>query len=132
MKRILRFLALPTAALVLEILPLGGVLKFSGPDFSQIKTVSYFDLTLWGYASFSPLITGLLTAAAVILGAICIVSKSKRAANVQLGVTFCGFITALLPALMGAEYLNIAGLAVALLLLGHTALGYIMLTKDKK
>lgn len=131
MKKILMLLTLPITALVLEILPIGGVLKFGGPDFHQIKTVSYFDLTLWGYASFSPLITGLLTVTAVVLGAICLVTKSKKTVAAQLWVALLGFVFALLPSAYGAVYLNAAGLAVALLLLGQAVLGYILRQKEK-
>lgn len=67
------------AALVLELLPWGAVLCFAkGPNESfPPQYYSYFSLTPFGYANFTPLITGLLTAAALLLAVLTILWRKK-------------------------------------------------------
>ena len=62
-------IAFHAISLILELLPLGAVLIFApSPTERVIHTYSYFDLNLVGYANFSPMLTGILTVAVVILG----------------------------------------------------------------
>jgi len=62
-------LVLLLETLLLESLPLGAVLSFSqGPNAIGLhqETYSYFSLVPFGYANFTPLITGILTILAVL------------------------------------------------------------------
>ena len=57
-------LALQLAALLLELLPYGVVMRFAdGPEKVIRYTVSYFNPLPFGYGNFFPLITAILTAA---------------------------------------------------------------------
>jgi hypothetical protein len=56
----------PLAAVILELLPYGVVLRFGQPDGEPIRqTFSYFSLIPYGYAAFSPLITAVMSMAAI-------------------------------------------------------------------
>jgi len=55
-------LAFMAAALILELLPFGVVMRFAdGPEKVVRYTVSYFNLLPFGYGNFFPLITAVLT-----------------------------------------------------------------------
>ena len=74
-------IAFHAISLILELLPLGAVLIFApSPTERVIHTYSYFDLNLVGYANFSPMLTGILTVAVVILGItiLCRYEKAKK------------------------------------------------------
>lgn len=70
------------AALVLELLPLGVVMRFAkGPnELFPPEYYSYFSLTPFGYGNFTPLLTGLLTVAALLLAVLTILWRKKREA----------------------------------------------------
>lgn len=57
------------AALLLECLPFGAALVFmNGPDSAVKRTFCYFDLVLIGYANFLPMLAGVCTVVAFLLG----------------------------------------------------------------
>lgn len=95
--------AAQAAVLLLETLPLGAVLIFApGPTERTVRTFSYFDLMLVGYGSFAPLLTGVLTAAAVVLGGIAL-WKYPGATKIKNARFMCGILSAalsLVPLLM--------------------------------
>ena len=103
------------AALVLEVLPIGAVLVFApGPGKTIRETFSYFDLTPFGYANFSPLPTGILTVVSVLLGIISsirynTVRKTKSAA---FKCSILAAVLSLLPLLYGRNHMVAASYAV--------------------
>lgn len=120
------FLLLGGAALagafVLELLPLGVVLRFAkGPNELFPPTYySYFSLTPFRYANFTPLITGLLTVAALISAVLALILRGRtgRLRNIAF---ICGALALLLSlaplVLFGREYMTWASYAVSGLLL---------------
>ncbi len=105
------------AALILELLPLGAVLIFAPGSGETIKqTFSYFDLTVMGYANFAPIITGVLTAAVIVLG-IAALFRFQKAEIVKIAVLVCSVIavlSSLAPLLFfGYEYMTFAGYIIS-------------------
>lgn len=103
------------AALVLEVLPIGAVLVFApGPGKTIRETFSYFDLTPFGYANFSPLPTGILTVVSVLLGIISGI-RYNTVRKTKSAVFICSVLAAilsLLPLLYGRNYMAAASYAV--------------------
>ncbi|HWQ74259.1 MAG TPA: helix-turn-helix domain-containing protein [Syntrophomonas sp.] len=121
-------------ALAFEILPYGVVLHFApGPGETIVKTYSYFSLTPFGYANFFPLLTGILTVAAVLLSVITLIKKFKtvRLRNAAFKCTFIGFIFSFMPRVsLGAEYMNHISLLVTSLLICSAILQTAVNSKD--
>ncbi len=68
MKKRLMYLIFPIITLILEILPYGAVCIFaSSPTDRIIKRYSYFNLTPFGYANFTPLFTAIITCLVLVL-----------------------------------------------------------------
>jgi transcriptional regulator with XRE-family HTH domain len=69
------------AAFVLELLPVGAVMVFaSGPNERITEVYSYFSLLPLGYANFTPMLTGALTVAVLLLGIIVLIRFDKAKA----------------------------------------------------
>ena len=118
------------AALFLELLPWGAVLNFARPEGEPFRqTYSYFSLTPFGYANFTPLLTGLLTAAACLLSVLCLLNrgKSARLRNGIFVVSVVLFVLSLVPLLLfGPAYMTavsygVTGLTAASALLQAVA-----------
>lgn len=110
------------AALVLELLPWGAVLCFAkGPNESfPPQYYSYFSLTPFGYANFTPLLTGLLTAAALLLAVLTILWRKKREALRGKAFVCASLALLLTPVpllLFGPEYMTWVSWLVFLFLL---------------
>ena len=120
MKKIITVLCILLCTLVLEILPYGAVCNFANPDGEPFReTYSYFSLTPYGYANFSPLITGILTCALLLIVLITIVFKK------EIGKKAAGFaaVTALIslcPMLYGISYYSIVGAMISFCLIAAT------------
>lgn len=103
------------AALVLEALPIGAVLIFVPQPGETIReTYSYFDFTPFGYANFSPLPTGILTAVSVLLGIISGI-RYNTAMKTKSAAFICSILAAalsLLPLVYGRNYMSAASYAV--------------------
>ncbi len=131
MKKVLA-IVLTVAALVLEILPYGAVLRFANPDPSQVVSTkySYFDPILYGYANVGPMLTGILTIA--ILGLLIVYClRGKGRLPLQI-VTVIAAFTSLLPVLMfGILYVTIIGVCITVLLAGVCALTFTMKKKTE-
>ena len=87
----------------LELLPLGAVLIFApSPTERVIHTYSYFDLNLVGYANFSPMLTGILTVAVVILGItiLCRYEKAKKRKKAVFVCSVIAFVLSFVPLFM--------------------------------
>lgn len=117
------------AALVLESLPCSAVLFFStGPDTQVRRTFSHFSLIPFGYANFSPLLTGLATAAATLLVGIGLLWRGgARVRRAAFLCTVAAFGLSMLPEIVfGMAYITQSGIAITLVLLlsgGLQALG---------
>ena len=59
------------AALILEALPISAVLIFATPDATHRRTFAYFDMILFGYANFAPVITARLSVISSLLAVGC-------------------------------------------------------------
>ena len=70
----------PLAALILELLPYGAVLRFARPDGAEPfrQTFSYFNLTPFGYANFGPFLTAVLTVGLLFAAFLTVLSGSRR------------------------------------------------------
>lgn len=72
-------LVLQGVALILEILPLGAVMVFAtGSNAYTVETYSYFSLLPVGYANVTPMLTGVLTVAVLLLGVIALFRFDRR------------------------------------------------------
>ena len=122
MKKRLIFLIIPIITLILEMLPYGAVCIFaSSPTDRIVKRFSYFNLTPFGYANFTPLFTAIITCLVFILliaylikGNPDIAIKAKNilyvAATMSLGqLIFCinyfSIVSGLITATLVAELL---------------------------
>lgn len=107
-------------ALLLELLPLSAVLVFAaGPDKRVRHTYSYFDLTLVGYGNFAPLITGILTALAVLMG-LAALWRYGKTKTCKSAVFVCSVIAAavsLVPLLLfGSAYMTAISYLITVLM----------------
>lgn len=133
MKKALMTLAMPLAALILELLPFSAAMKFAvGPNETQIRTFSFFSPTLWGYASFTVNIAAVLTVVTAVLGVVCLLRKSKKLLLAQFATALLGLVALIMEFAKGVEFITIFGAIVAALLAGQAALAYVMMTKEKK
>ncbi len=109
-KKHLLYLILPLITLFLEILPYGAVCNFANPEGEPWRmTYSYFSLTPFGYANFSPFLTALATCGTLLLLVIyafnakeALLSKAKIANGIGLLLSLC-------PLLYGASYYSVVG-----------------------
>ncbi len=110
MKKKLLYLVLPMIALVLEILPYGAVCNFAtGPNEIIRETFSYFDLTPFGYANFSPLLTAIITCAVLALLTICLFTDRLRILNITKQFACIGAVLSACPLLYGIHYYSLVG-----------------------
>ena len=112
MKKRLFYLICPVITLILEILPFGAVCIFAASPTDKIKkTFSYFDLTPFGYANFSPLLTAIITCFIFILLVIYCVKGDIRTAIKAKNILFVGVLLSLGALFLGVEYYSlVAGL----------------------
>ncbi len=104
-------------AFVLELLPIGVVMVFApGPGERITEVYSYFSLLPWGYANFTPMLTGLLTLAVIVLGVISLL-RFDKAAKCRKAAFICSVISLLfsiVPLLLfGSVGMNGASYAVS-------------------
>ncbi|MBE6678032.1 MAG: hypothetical protein E7597_04470 [Ruminococcaceae bacterium] len=118
MKKKYLMLILTVAALILELLPYGAVLSFANPEGESFRrTFSYFSLTPFGYASFGPLLTALMTSALLVLSTVyCFKSTVKMLKIIKI-VAFLGVIFSISPFFMGARYFSLTGVLISVCLL---------------
>lgn len=108
------------AVLVLEMLPNGVILWWATPPGEPPKSTmySYFALTPFGYAHFSPLITAVLTVAMTIFTVIVMI-PGTRAAKSRNALFVCLIVTTVIsacPVLYGFKYVTVIGVFITLLL----------------
>lgn len=102
--------AFQAAAFILELLPYGTVLIFApGPGETVVKQYSYFSLTPVGYANFTPLLTGVLTAVILFLELIslCRYEKGAKGKNSAFICSVISVPLSLMPlVLFGIRYMT--------------------------
>lgn len=103
-------------ALILQALPVSAVLVFKGPDYYNRNLYSCFDPMLWGYASFGPPLSALLSVTVLVL--LTLVYLGRREA-LRSGAYICTILSALLmaigPLLLGNDYWTAGRIAVIFL-----------------
>ena len=130
MKKRLLYLILPIITLILEILPYGAVCNFANPNGAPWrKTFSYFDLTPFGYANFSPFFTAIVTLIILVLLIIYCITANHKIAVVARNILFTSIVLSLGPLVFGIDYFSIIG---AFITLSLTAQLILMLFTLKK
>lgn len=108
-------------ALVFEMFPDALMLPFaSGPNQWVTKTFSYFSLTPFGYAEFSPILTGVLTIIIIVLSAINLIQarKALKLQNADFICAIIAFVFSILHLLKyGAAYMSFPSYAISALIL---------------
>ncbi|MBQ8818301.1 MAG: hypothetical protein IJZ83_11120 [Clostridia bacterium] len=113
MKKKLTILFTTLVALVLEILPYGAVLNFANPEGeSWRRTFSYFDLTPFGYANFSPFIVALLTCSLLVLTIVSMLTQ-KTLRKPIIAVSVIAAVLSFAPLLMGIKYYSVVGALIS-------------------
>ena len=115
-------MVLPIITLILEVIPYGAVCNFARPatdgsigHFRELY--SYFDLTPFGYANFSPLITAFLSCLVLLLIVVyCITGKKRVLSLVKNALPICIAIS-LSPLLYGIRFFSLIGALITISLL---------------
>ena len=124
MKKKVLALSVAIIALILEILPYGAVCNFANPDGEPWRrTYSYFDLTPFGYANFSPFIVALLTSCLIILIIIAIITKKSFRTPI-LTISAISTVLSLAPLLLGIRYFSIIGALISITLLSTSIIAF--------
>ncbi|MBR2615484.1 MAG: hypothetical protein IKC69_02275 [Clostridia bacterium] len=111
------------AALILELLPFGVILRFANPEGEPWRrSYSYFDLTPYGYGNVTPIMTGILTVLAVVYGILSLVSEKEKTENSAFLLTLAGAVFSVVPFFRGLTYLSPVGAGVTLCLVGACVL----------
>ncbi len=110
-------LILTVVTFILELLPYGAVLNFANPEGETFRrTFSYFSLTPFGYASFGPLLTALMTSALLVLSTVyCFKSTVKMLKTIKI-IAFLGLIFSISPFFMGGRYFSVTGVLISVCL----------------
>ena len=116
------------AAVVIQILPLGAVLRFGimaqdGTLSFRFEDYSYFDITPFGYAMFNYMICAVFTAIASLLSLLRTVTRSRRQTPVTV-LSGIALAMSLIPYISGAY--NIFTIIVSVLLAAVVALSVTM------
>ena len=116
------------AAVVIQILPLGAVLRFGitaqdGTVSFSFENYSYFDITPFGYAMFNYMICAVFTAIASLLSIVRTVTRSRRQTPVTV-LSAIALAMSLIPYIFGAY--NIFTIIVLVLLAAVVALSVAM------
>lgn len=123
MKKRLLYLILPVITLILEMLPYGAVCNFANPDGESLrKTFSYFDLTPFGYANISPLITAVITCLIFILIVVYCIKGNVRTVIKAKNILFVAVATSLGSLFFGISYFSLVGGLITLSLVAELLL----------
>lgn len=108
---------LPLAALILELLPNGVVLRFANPEGEPwVNTYSHFDMIPFGYANFGPLIAAVLTCVLLLLSVIYSFKPCKGLNTAIMNASGFATVAAFGPLMFGTDYLTVVGIMVGVLL----------------
>lgn len=121
MKRLMSIIVIAVLVVIiaLEALPYGAVLNFavapdSGGGYIR-ETFSYFSLTPFGYASFGPLLTAVISVVLLVLFIIWIFANKAGLITASFVCCVIAFATSLMPVLYGVGYLSVIGIIISLL-----------------
>lgn len=125
MKKKIIMLCITLITLILEILPYGAVCNFANPEGEPWRrTYSYFDLTPFGYANFSPLIVAILTCVLITLILISIFTKKQMKTPI-LAISAIATVLSLAPLLFGIRYYSIVGAFITVTLTVNSIIAYL-------
>ena len=120
MKKRLPYLILPVITLIREILPYGAVCNFANPEGEAWRqTFSYFDLTPFGYANFTPLITAVITGTVFLLLLLYCITDGRKWAVKAKYLLCVGAVISLGPLLFGIGYFSLVGALITASLLAE-------------
>ena len=109
-KKGLQYLILPVITVILELLPYGAVCNFANPEGDPWReTFSYFDLTPFGYANFTPLLTAVITCIVLALLIIYTLSGKRGWALAARNILAMGVVVSLGPLMFGISYFSMVG-----------------------
>lgn len=118
---------LPIITLILEIIPYGAVCNFARPasdgsigHFRELY--SYFDMTPFGYANFSPLLTAILSCLVLLLVLIYCITGNKRVLSLVKNTLPICIVISLCPLLYGIRFFSLVGALITISLLGELLL----------
>ncbi|MBE6697483.1 MAG: hypothetical protein E7581_03065 [Ruminococcaceae bacterium] len=116
-------LSLILTALALEIMPYGAVCNFMTPPGEPPlrKTFSYFSLTPFGYAHFSPFLVAILSCVLLVLIIMYMILGNRLRMPVLI-VSAVATLLSFCPLLLGFSYYSVVGLLISLCLVGVTLL----------
>ena len=121
MKKKIILLCILIAAIILEALPCGVVLRFANPEGDPYReTYSYFSLTPYGYANVFPLITAILTCALLLWVIISIIFKKELRIKTAILAGTAALIS-LCPLLFMPDEFTAVGAGISLCLIAATA-----------
>ncbi len=106
-------------ALILELLPFGAVMVMApNPTERIMRTFSFFDLNVFGYGNFFPLLAGLLTVFSLLIGLFSAFRplRSLCLRNAVFRCTEAAAVLSFAQILFGMEYLSVVGALVCVCL----------------
>lgn len=102
--------------IVLEVLPFGAVLNFADPSSEKgyiRATYSYFDLTPFGYANFSPFLCACLSVVLLIYHLIALFLKAKgKSYSVSCVLATVSLLLSITPLMYGLLYYSVIGVTI--------------------
>ncbi len=123
-------LLLPLVTLILEILPYGAVCNFAvSPTETMRETFSYFSLTPYGYANFTPFITAVLTVVVFALLLIYCLTGKQKLKNVSFYILIAACVLSFGQLLFGLSYFSVVGLLISLTLIAQVPMMKFLHTK---
>ncbi len=107
-----------TLILILEMLPWGAVLNFATDPAESVdyirKTYSYFSLTPFGYANFSPLLCAILSVVLMIYHIICSTAINPKNYAAGMVMNIIAIVLSLTPLLYGIIYFSATAICITL------------------
>ena len=106
-------------ALILELLPFGAVMVMApNPTERIMRTFSFFDLNVFGYGNFFPLLAGLLTVFSLLIGLFSAFRplRSLCLRNAVFRCTEAAAVLSFAQIFFGMEYLSVVGALVCVCL----------------
>lgn len=132
MKKRFMYLILPFITLILEILPYGAVCNFANPEGEPFReTYSYFDLTPFGYANFSPLLTAIITCIVFVLILIFCITGNRKLALTARNILCVCTVFSLGPLVFGVDFFSFVGLFITLSLIAELLFIHFTLKEEK-
>ena len=115
----------PFIAFILEMLPYGAVLNFATEGDGVIRrTFSYFDMTVFGYANFGPILTAVFSVGALALCVIACIKHKRSLYKVCVMLLAIAFVLSLCPFMLGIRYFSVVGLLISISLAVSSAVAF--------